>query len=169
MTLKNNKAPLIRNIKLCASFHHMWIHTRVTVRKRLSWVLTSVALTFDLWPWPFACITSVIGNNSWKFHDDTMRGTLWKRCKRRTDWHTDGQKCSQSCLVAAKNVPTQDTIATNMWAKFLNNPSSVFWVTAFKPFIQWVVNGRQWVVDRVSWAALIYKSDVWNAEIPSAA
>ena len=26
----------------------------VTVRKRLSWVLTSVTLTFDLWPWPFA-------------------------------------------------------------------------------------------------------------------
>ena len=67
----------------------MWIHTRVTVRKWLSWVLTSVALTFDLWPWLFACITSVIGNNSWKFHDDTMRGTLWKRCNRQTDWQTE--------------------------------------------------------------------------------
>ena len=50
MTLKNNWAPLLSNIKLCASFHHhMWIQTGVTVRKRLSWVLT-----FDLWPWPFA-------------------------------------------------------------------------------------------------------------------
>ena len=29
---------------------------RVTVRKRLSWVVTSVTLTFDLWPWPFAWI-----------------------------------------------------------------------------------------------------------------
>ena len=55
MTLKNNRAPLLSNIKLCASFHHrMWIQTGVTVRKRLSWVLTSVTLTFDLWPWPFA-------------------------------------------------------------------------------------------------------------------
>ena len=55
MTLKNNRAPILSNIKLCASFHnHMWIQTGVTVRKRLSWVLTSVTLTFDLWPWPFA-------------------------------------------------------------------------------------------------------------------
>ena len=52
MTLKNNKAPLLSNIKLYASFYlHMWIQTGVTVRKGLSWVVT---LTFDLWPWPFA-------------------------------------------------------------------------------------------------------------------
>ena len=55
MTLKNNRAPLISIIKLYASFHHyMWIQTGFTVRKRLSWVVTSVTLTFDLWPWPFA-------------------------------------------------------------------------------------------------------------------
>ena len=55
MTLKNNRAPLLSNIKLYLSFHHhMWIQTGVTVRKRLSWVVTSVTLTFDLWPWPFA-------------------------------------------------------------------------------------------------------------------
>ena len=48
---KKNSAPLISNIKLCASFHHhMWIQTGVTIRKRLSWVLNSVNLTFDLWP-----------------------------------------------------------------------------------------------------------------------
>ena len=53
MTLKNNRTPLLSNIKLYASFHHhMWTQTWVTVRKRLSWVVTSV--TFDLWPWPFA-------------------------------------------------------------------------------------------------------------------
>ena len=55
MTLKNNRAPLLSNTKLCASFHHdIWIQTGVTVRKRLSWLLTSVTLTFDLWPWTFA-------------------------------------------------------------------------------------------------------------------
>ena len=46
MTLKNNRAPLLSNIKLYASFHHhMWIQTGVTVRKRKvgSW---------PLWPWP---------------------------------------------------------------------------------------------------------------------
>ena len=51
MTLKRNRAPLPSNIKLCTSFHHhMWIKTGVTVRKRLSWVLASVILTFVLWP-----------------------------------------------------------------------------------------------------------------------
>ena len=55
MTLKNNRAPLLCCFQLCAWFHcHMWIQTGVRVRKRLSWVLTSVTLTFDLWPWPFA-------------------------------------------------------------------------------------------------------------------
>ena len=55
MTLKNNRAPLLSVNKLYALFHHhMWIQTGVTVRKRLSWVVTFVTLTFDLWPWPFA-------------------------------------------------------------------------------------------------------------------
>ena len=55
LTLKNNRALLLNITKLCASFHHhMWIQTGVTVRKRLSWVLTSVTLTFDLWSRPFA-------------------------------------------------------------------------------------------------------------------
>ena len=49
MTLKNNRAPLLSNIKLCAWFHrHMQIQSGVTVRKQLNWVLTSVTLTFDL-------------------------------------------------------------------------------------------------------------------------
>ena len=52
MNLKNNRAPLLSNIKLCASYHcHMWIQNGVTVRKWLNEVMT---LTFNLWPWPFA-------------------------------------------------------------------------------------------------------------------
>ena len=46
MTLKNNRAPLLSNIKLYVSFHHhIWIQTGVTVRKR------KVGL-WPLWPWP---------------------------------------------------------------------------------------------------------------------
>ena len=57
MTLKNNRVPLLSNIKLYASLHHhMCIQTLVTVQKRLSWVVTSVTLTFVLWPWPLAWI-----------------------------------------------------------------------------------------------------------------
>ena len=55
MTLKNNSAYLLCYLKLFAWFYcHMLIQTGVTVRKRLSGVLTSVTLAFDLWPWPFA-------------------------------------------------------------------------------------------------------------------
>ena len=42
----------------------------------------------DLWPLTLTfCmdITFDHGNNSWKFHDDTMMGTWWKRCDRQTD------------------------------------------------------------------------------------
>ena len=86
MTLKNNRAPLLCCFQLCAWFHcHMWIQTGVRVRKRLSWVLTSVTLTFCM------DITFDHGNNSWKFHDDTMMGTWWKRCDRQTDGQTDRQ------------------------------------------------------------------------------
>ena len=39
MTLKNNRAPLQCNFKLCASFRsHRWFQTGVTVRKRPIWV-----------------------------------------------------------------------------------------------------------------------------------
>ena len=57
MTPKNNKACLLYNIELCASFHiHQWIKTGVTVRKRPIWVklddfLSCVTLQFDVWPW----------------------------------------------------------------------------------------------------------------------
>ena len=82
MMLKNNRAPLLSNIKLCASFHHyMWIQTgNVTVRKWLSWVLTSVTLTFRMG----------VTKMSWWYND----GNMVKRC--------DGQNHSYSCLVTAK-------------------------------------------------------------------
>ena len=55
MLFKAPRQPCLCCFQLCAWFHcHMWIQTGVRVRKRLSWVLTSVTLTFDLWPWPFA-------------------------------------------------------------------------------------------------------------------
>ena len=107
MTLKNNRAPLLSHIKLCASFHHhMWIQTGVTVRKRLSWVLTSVTLTFDLWPWPFAwtsLLSLVITSENF------MMIRWWEHSQkcvtdRQTDGRTDGKYHSLSCLVAAKKV-----------------------------------------------------------------
>ena len=65
-------------LMLCASFPcNVWIQT---VRKWLNWVLTSVTLIFDLSLTLTFCmdITSVNGNNLWKFNYDAMIGTWWK-------------------------------------------------------------------------------------------
>ena len=95
MTLKNNRAPLLSNIKLYASFHrHMWIQAGITVRKRLSLVLTSVTLTFDLWPWPLAwtlLLSMVITPENFmmiRWPEHSQKGVT----DRQTDRQTDGQK-----------------------------------------------------------------------------
>ena len=108
MTLKNNRAPLLCCFQLCAWFHRpMWIQTGVRVRKRLSWVLTSVTLTFDLWPWPFAwtsLLTMVIAPENF------MMIRWWEHGEKcvtdgRTDddgnivkkvWQTDRRKDEQT-------------------------------------------------------------------------
>ena len=113
MTLKNNRAPLLSDIKLYASFHHhMWIQTRITVRKRLSWVLTSVTLTFDLWPWPFAwtsLLSLVITPENfmmiwWWEHGE--KGVTDRRTDRRTDRQTDGQTDWTSHIAAWSQLKT---------------------------------------------------------------
>ena len=98
MTLKNNRAPLLSNVKLYASFHHhMWIQTGVTVRKRLSWVMTSVTLTFDLWPWTFAWTlpwSVVITPENFmmiRWWEQSQKGVTDGQTDRRTDRQTDGQ------------------------------------------------------------------------------
>ena len=110
MTLKNNKVPLLSNIKLCASFHsHMWIQTGVTVRKRLNGVMTSVTLTFDLWPWPFAwtsLLSMVITLENfrmirWEEHyqkgvTDGQRDRGTSLTDGRTDRQMDGQTDRQT-------------------------------------------------------------------------
>ena len=90
--VKNNRAPLLSIIKLYASFHcHMWIQTGVRVRKRLSWVLTSVTLTFDLWPWPFAwtsLLTMVITPENFmmiRWWEHGEKGVTDRRTDRRTE------------------------------------------------------------------------------------
>ena len=100
MTLKNNRAPLLSNIKLYASFHHhMSIQTGVTVRKRLSWVVTSVTLTFDLWPWPFAWTllwSLVITPENFmmiRWWEHSQKGVTNRRTDRRTDGQTENTIC----------------------------------------------------------------------------
>ena len=102
MTLKNNSAPLLSNIKLYASFHHhMSIQTGVTVRKQLRWVVTSVTLTFDLWPWPFAwtLLWSLVITP-----ENLMMIRWWEHSQKGvTDRQTDGQ--------------TENTISGAAWSQ----------------------------------------------------
>ena len=96
VTLKNNRAPLLSIIKLYASFnHHMWIQTRVTVRKRLSWVVTSVTLTFDLWPFAWTSLLSlVITPENFmmiRWWEHSQKGVTDGQTDRQTDGRTDRQ------------------------------------------------------------------------------
>ena len=109
MTLKNNTAPLLCCFQLCAWFHcHMWIQTGV---KSPEMAKLGVDLCdLDLWALTLTfCmdITFDHGNNSWKFHDDTMMETWWKRCDRQTDGRTDRQTDSQ----------TENTISRAAWSQ----------------------------------------------------
>ena len=73
MTLKNNRASLLSNIKFYASYvNSTWSYSPEAA------MLGYDLCDLDLWPLTLTfCmdITSVIGINSWKFRDDTMKGT----------------------------------------------------------------------------------------------
>ena len=125
MTLKNNRAPLLCCFQLCAWFHcHMWIQTGVRVRKRLSWVLTSVTLTFDLWPWPFAwtsLLTMVITPENFmmiRWWEHGEKGVTDGQTDRRKDGWTDGLNQSYSCLVTARNNRAPLLCYFNLYASF---------------------------------------------------
>ena len=85
--VKKNSVPLISNINLCASFHHhMWIQTGVTIRKRLSWLLNSVKLTFNLWPFVWTSNLPLVITP-----ENSMMISLWGHSEKsvtdgRTDW-----------------------------------------------------------------------------------
>ena len=53
--------------------------------ERPKFAVTSVILTFHLGPWTLAWTSFLsMEKSTWIFHDDTMTGTQWKRCDRRT-------------------------------------------------------------------------------------
>ena len=83
----------------------MWIQTGVTVRKRLSWVVTSVTLTFDLWPWPFAwtLLSSLVITP-----ENFMMIQWWEHSQKGvTDGRTDGQTDRR----------TENTICRAAWSQ----------------------------------------------------
>ena len=132
MTLKNNRSPLVSNIKLYISFHHhMWIQTEVTVRKLLSWVVTSVTLTYDLWPWPFAWILpwSVVITP-----ENFMMIRLWEHSQkgvadRQTDGGTDSRQTENTIHRAAWSQlkRTNSEPCVNQVVKIRTNIGYQFW------------------------------------------
>ena len=83
----NNRAPLISNIKICASFHpDMWIQTGVTVWKWTNGVLTFVTLTFHLWLWRFAwtSLSTMVIILWWRCQEHCQKGVTDGRTDRRT-------------------------------------------------------------------------------------
>ena len=151
MTLKNNRAPLVSIIKLYASFHHhMWIQTGVTVRKRLSWVLTSVNLTFDPWPWPLAwmsLLSLVITPENfmmiqWREHGE--KGVTDGQTDRRTDGQTDWTShiAAWSQLINKKtynNAPgfEQDCSITSFLRMEIPNLALSHWYHRTKQELEW--------------------------------
>ena len=89
MTLKNNRAPLLYYIKLCASFQSRgWIQTEVTVQKRAIRVkignfLSRVTFKFDGRPWKtighlfynassFVHHFKAMGDSNWSYSPETL-------------------------------------------------------------------------------------------------
>ena len=146
MALKNNRAPLLSNIKLYASFHHhMWIQTGVTVRKRLSWVVTSVTLTFDLWPWPFAwtLLWSLVITP-----ENFMMIRWWENSQKGvTDRRTDRQTENTICRAAWSQLKTAPTTLKELSSIYVltpkNHPSWYLYTSnQIKMFIYLKVHGK---------------------------
>ena len=129
MTLKNNKAPLTSNIKLYVSFHHhIWIQTGITVQKQLSWVVTSVTFTYDLWPWPFAWTLPrslvIIPENfvMIRWWEHSQKGVTDRQTDRRTDRQTEGRTDRQA------DGQTENTIHRTAWSQ-LKMVGKYMWTT----------------------------------------
>ena len=87
----------------------------------------------DLWPLTLTfCmdVTFVIGNKSWKFQDDTMMGTWWKRCDGRTDGQTEGRTDWTTHIAAWSQLKIQVTYMYDLW-------KSLWCFIIYKLFVIW--------------------------------
>ena len=115
---KKNRAPLLSNIKLCVSFHHhIWIPNGVTVRKHLSWFLTTVPLTFDFWPWPSACTSCL----SMVITPEYFRMIRWQ------------EHCQKGVTGRGMDRQTELSVLRAAWSQLIQELwRSTWWVHLFK-------------------------------------
>ena len=112
----------------------MGIQTGLTVRKQISWVMTCLTLTFDLWPWPFAwtsLLWMVIAPENfvmirWWEHnqkgvmdkqtdgrtDLTIHRAAWSQLKRLTDRQTDDSGSDKLCWLYQQRSQKKKNIAS---------------------------------------------------------
>ena len=154
MTLKNNRAPLLSNIKLYIKFHHhMWIQTGVTVRKRSSWVVTSVTLTFELWPWPFAWTlpwSMVITPKNFmmiRWWEHSQKGVTDGQTDRRTENTIHRAAWSQLKIYPRGKTPTTPWGKTPMLVGVLPH-SFVSWYLATNLRLLW-----RWIL-KIQWISV---------------
>ena len=103
MTLKNNRAPALCQIKICASCHRqMWIQTLVLWSGTAQLGFFLCDLTFDLWPWPFAwasplpMVITRLGRKRFLLHQLT---SVTKRlCCNISHWKLLFKTCNSSFL-----------------------------------------------------------------------
>ena len=120
-------------------------------------------------------ITFDHGNNSWKFHDDTMMGTWWNRCDRQTDGRTDGRTENTICRAAWSQLKTfcearrashchspQTTFSSNSTCCVLSTQKSAMHVVVYADRL----TTQHSIVDIVhwSWSYLQFCYPRWHVE-----
>ena len=102
--------------------------------ERLSWVVTSVTLTFDLWPWPFAW-TSLL---SLVITPENFVMIQWWEHKVKKVWQTDRQTDGQTDGWTDRR--TENTVHRAAWLQLkdayscisiivLHNSENLWWMT----------------------------------------
>ena len=114
MTLKDNRAPLLCHIKLRELFHR-WIQSGVPARKRITWVLSAVTLTFDL---DILHGNHFVNGNhflkmSWWYNDSNIVKNV-SQIDRSIDRRVDG-RTDRSLLRAAWSELKYDMIISVDW------------------------------------------------------
>ena len=93
------------------------------------WVVTSVTLTFDLWPWPFAWTlpwSNVITPENFmmiRWWEHSQKGVTDGQTDRRTDGQTDRQTDGQTDGQTDRR--TENTIHRASWSQLKINCKSV--------------------------------------------
>ena len=130
---------------LCIIYHHMSILTEITVREWLSRVLTSVTLTFDPWPWPFA--RTLLWSLAITPKNFMMIRWGEHRCERRRDGRTDRQTDGRI------DGQRQNTIYRAAWSQLkMRLIVGSLWAFAVTIFVvdRWSNQNRVYVAIRLS-------------------